>query len=502
MPNIVKNLLFALIALFFVVDNSSAQATEASRGALSIIKEKTVKHTLKNGLRVIMYQRGDAPVFSGVVSVRVGGVDEPEGQTGISHLFEHMAFKGTKEIGTTDYAREKKLLAELEEIAAEYAGDMGRESVPENIKKRWQEINEDLSQIWRSDDLVKSFSIRGAQDLNATTAKELTNYLVSLPTNAFEFWCWMESERLINPILRQFYQERDVVMEERRMRYDDSPDGKLYELLLATAYTVHPYRNPVIGYPHDIMSLTAAQTEEFRKKYYVPSNIVVSIVGDIDPVASLPTIEKYFSRVPVGPPAPRITVVEPPQRGQREVRYNTKASPKTYIAYTKPNYPHPDDAPLGVMAEMLAGTRSSPLYKELVQKKRIVTSIGYDELPGTAYPSLLTFSGAVRSPHNNDVFIAEFDKVLEKFKTSKIDQELLDVAKRSLAMSYLGHLNSSLSIARDFASAELLHGGWEASLNWYDQAMATTPEDIKRVAQKYLVPTQRTIARIEPEVAK
>jgi len=431
-----------------------------------------------------------------VITVRVGGVDEQEGQTGISHMFEHMAFKGTSTIGTLDYSKEKKLLEQIEEIALRYPA--GKELSKED-QDRWAELTTELNKIWRADDLVKSFRIKGGQELNATTAKELTNYMISLPSSAFEFWCWIESERLLNPVLRQFYQERDVVMEERRMRYDDSPPGKLYELLLSTAFTIHPYRNPVIGHPQDIMSLTATETEAFRKHYYVPSNIVVSIVGDVDPKEDIAILEKYFGRLPKGPEPKRISIVEPVQDGQREVRFNTRAAPQAFLAFKKPNYPHPDDAPIGVMAEMLAGTRSSPLFTELVRKRKVVTSIDYDETPGTAYPNLLLFSGVVRAPHSNDDFIRSFDEVVTMFKKSKVDEELLEIAKRSLAMSYLGHLKSNLSLARDFGSSELLHGGWESSIDWYDQAMAVTADDVKRVANTYLTGKTRTIARIESE---
>ncbi len=441
-----------------------------------------------------MYRRGQAPVFSGVVSVRVGGVDEKEGQTGISHMFEHMAFKGTPVLGTTDHEAEKTLLVQLEKLA-----DNRKKGAEISAKDQaeWVKIHDALKKIWSTDDFTKEYRVRGGEGQNATTAKELTTYMVDMPRSAFEFWCWIESERLLRPVLRQFYQERDVVMEERRMRYDDSPDGKLYELLLSTAYTQHPYRNPVIGYPQDINSLTASETDEFRRKYYVPGNIVVSIVGDIDLEKDLATIEKYFGKLQAGTMPARVNIVEPEQEGQREVRYNTEAAPQAYIAYKKVNYPHPDDAPVSIMAEMLSGSRSSPLYKELVEKRRILSSIGNDESPGTAYPNLLIFAGVVKTPYSNDEFIKAFDEVIAKFQAEPINQELLDITKRSIAMNYLGHLESSQGLAIDFASSELLHGGWQAAIDWYEQAMAVTKEDIARVAKIYLRPQARTIARVE-----
>lgn len=486
-------LALCLLLQFFISSKLIAQTDESSK-ALAVLRQNTKMRTLPNGLRVLMYQRGQAPVFSGIVMVRVGGVDEPEGQTGISHMFEHMAFKGTPEIGTTNYSEEKKLLNELEDVMGQQRFDG---SLSADLMERQANLEAALSKLWKADDFVRQYRIRGAEDMNATTGKELTTYMSSMPKDSFEFWCQTESERLINPVLRQFYQERDVVMEERRMRYEDSPDGKLYELLLGSAFTVHPYRNPVIGYAHDIRGLTATMTEAFRRKYYVPSNTVVSVVGDISPEKDFPIIEKYFGRIAVGQDPPRLQVIEPEQQGQREIQLNTHAAPQAFIAYKKPNYPHPDDPALGVMSEMLAGTRSSPLHKELVQKRRIVTGIDYDESPGTAYPNLLIFYGVPREPHTNDDFIKGFDEVLQKFKQGPVDANLLEIAKRSLAMDYLAGLQANMSLAENFASAELLHGGWAAVLDWYEKAMAVTASDVQNVAKGYLKPSTRTIGRVE-----
>lgn len=484
----------AVISVLFLGERGLAQTDESSK-ALESIRRKVEMRTLPNGLRVIMYKRGWAPVFSGVVTVRVGGVDEKEGQTGISHMFEHMAFKGTQQIGTSNFEAEKILLAELEKVMSQQKKDG---SLSEDLLKERARIEQELSKIWTGDEFVRLYRVNGAEDMNATTSKELTTYMSSFPKSGFEFWCQTESERLLTPVLRQFYQERDVVMEERRMRYDDSPDGKMYELLLGTSYMMHPYRTPVIGYEHDLRNLTAAATEEFRKQFYVPNNIVVSVVGDIDVERDFPLIEKYFGRLPAGVEPPRPQVVEPSQQGQREVVLKAFAAPQAYLAYRKPNFPHPDDPPLGVMAELLVGSRSSPLYKYLVEEKKVVSSIDHDEAPGTAYPNLLIFAGVPKAPAGNEAFIKAFDEKLEDFKKNLVDVELLEIAKRDMAMDYLMHLQSSLDLAKSFASAELLHGGWSAVITWYESAMAVSPQDIQGVAREYLKRDNRTISKIEP----
>lgn len=485
---------FFLLAGIALLPFCSAEAEVAeTEEALNAMAEKVELHTLSNGVKVLFYRRGIAPVFSGVVLARVGGSDETPGATGISHMLEHMAFKGTHRIGTADYEREKELLYKLEVIA--YQSDGARNLTPEQ-KEEWDKIQQELEKLWQPKAFDELFQIRGGVGLNAGTGKDTTSYYISLPRPAFEYWAWIESQRILYPVMRQFYKERDVVMEERRMRYDDDPDGRLYEQLLATAYTQHPYRYPVIGYESDLRGLTATVTEEFQKKYYGAENLVVAVVGDVDPRKDLPILEKYFGEIPSIPSPPRPQIKEPLQTGERHFRILYDASPRVSIAYHKPNYPHEDDAPLSVMAEILSGGRVSPLYKELVQKKRIVTSISEFEAPGNAYPNLMIFALRPRSPHTNGEAIKEFDRVLEQFKKGKVTDEHLSIAKRSIAVGYIGRLESNSSLASDLAYSELIYGDWRASLEWYREVMAVTAEDVIRVARQYLIPERRTIGEI------
>ena len=469
----------------FADDSSSALATMAS---------KVHYETLPNGIRVILYNRGIAPVFSGAVVVRVGGSDEVMGETGISHLFEHMAFKGTRTIGTNDFGREQRLLARLEEIALE--SNAAQNLSPEQ-QKEWDEIHAELKEIWVSDDFTRRYEKQGAVGQNATTDKEFTKYFVDLPRSAFEFWCKMESDRLVRPVMRQFYQERDVVLEERRMRFDDDPGGKLYELLLGVAYQRHPYRAPVIGYESDIRALTATKLDAFRKKYYTPKNIVVSVVGRVNPEEDMKVISEYFGAIPKGPEIVRDVPVELEPEGERRVSLKMAASPQIIVAYAKPNYPHPDDPALTVAAEILSGSKVSPLYVELVKRRQLAAGIGQEEGPGVAYPNLLMFAATVKAPHTTDQLLRAFDSVVDRFRRTGPTQEQLEIAKRSIGMEYLGHLQSSQSLALDFASSELVYGSWKASVEWYDKMSQVTVEDVKRVVQKYLIPERRTIATVE-----
>jgi predicted Zn-dependent peptidase len=483
-----------LVAICLTVTLVRGVSADDSSSALQQMVSDVHFYTLDNGLKVILYNRGTAPVFAGAVVVRVGGSDEVVGQTGISHLFEHMAFKGTQTVGTKDYAREKELLERLEAIAATSSA---AQELSDDQKKAWEETHAQLRSIWISDDFTRRYEQQGAVGQNATTDKEFTKYFVNLPRSAFEFWCKMEADRLLNPVMRQFYQERDVVLEERRMRFEDDPGGRLYELLLGVAYQRHPYRAPVIGYEQDLKGITATNLEAFRRKYYVPSNMVVSIVGRIDPDADMKVIRQYFGALPAAPSITRNILQESAQEGERRVSVKLPASPQIVIAYRKPNYPDPDDAPISVMAEILSGGRISPLYTELVKRRQLTADISHDEGPGVAYPNLLMFDATVKAPHTTQAVLEAFDTVITRFRRTGATAEQLEIAKRSIGMDYLGHLQSNQSLALDFASSELVYGSWKASVEWYDQVMKVSLDDIKRVAEKYLVPENRTIGTVE-----
>lgn len=493
----IRHIAFALVFCALVLPASPVKAdTDTARRLMEQVHSRVRFFKLDNGLRVILYRRGVAPVFAGVVSVGVGGSDELQGHTGISHLLEHMAFKGTEQIGTRDYGREKGMLARMEEIAA---ASNGGTTLSAEQKSEWEKLETELQKLWINNDFFQQYEARGASGMNATTSADSTNYFNNFPRDAFEFWCRMESNRIKNPVMRQFYRERDVVMEERRSRFEDSPEGKLYEQLLGTAFTLHPYRNPVIGYEADLRPVMASQVAAFHRRFYVPGNMVVTLVGDIDPDRDIETVRRYFGDIPVGPMPERLTYVEPPQLGEKRVTLQMKASPSMYVAYHKPAYPDVDDPKLSVLLEILAGSTTSPLYEELVKKQQLAASVSFEEAPGSRHPSLMVFSMTAKAPHTGDDLLRVFDSVLRKFLAKPVDPEALDRAKRSMAVDFIRGLDSDLGLARDLASSELLFGGWRATLEWFDQLMAVTASDISHVAQRYLREENRTVAQIVQE---
>ncbi|HEY0565574.1 MAG TPA: pitrilysin family protein, partial [Terriglobales bacterium] len=268
----------------------------------SFEKKITVK-TLSNGLTVIVMERPEAPVFSFFTVVDTGSVQDPKGASGLAHMFEHMAFKGTPEIGTKNWPAEKEALQKLE--AAYQALDRERQKRigkdPEKVKQlqaAFDQAQKDADQYVIPNAFGTLIEQNGGVDLNAFTSDDETAYFYSFPSNRTELWAYLESSRYANPVFREFYKERDVVVEERRMRTDSNPTGRMVEQYLAAAYTAHPYGTPTVGWPSEITGVTITEAQKFFHEYYVPSNMIVSVVGDVKTAEIVPMIERYFAPIP------------------------------------------------------------------------------------------------------------------------------------------------------------------------------------------------------------
>jgi len=287
--------------------------TLSAQDMASFAKRTTVK-VLPNGLTLIVCERPEAPVFSFFTEVNAGSADDPGGQSGLAHMFEHMAFKGTTEIGTTNYPAEKVALAKVE-IAyaaydAEYRKRVGQDAAKlARLKKVFDDAREAAQKYVVPNAFPQLAEQNGAEGLNASTAEDTTQYFWSMPSNRLELWAYMESGRIGDPVEREFYKERDVVQEERRMRIDSSPTGRLVEQMLATAYVAHPYGRSGVGWESEISQVSATEAQAFHKKYYVPSNIVIAIVGDVKAATAMPLLERYFGKVPAGPPPEPMTTI-------------------------------------------------------------------------------------------------------------------------------------------------------------------------------------------------
>ena len=326
--------------------------------------EKTVtEFTLPNGLHFIVIERHQAPVVSFNTFVNAGSVDDPRGKTGIAHMMEHMAFKGTETIGTTNWPLEKKALADIE-VAYDKLTKAKDKAKAEAALKDAMEKADKFVVPSEYDKIVEQ---NGGVGLNAGTAEDETNYYYSFPANRIELWFLLESERFIRPVFREFYKERDVVREERRMRVESSAQGLLVEKLLMTTFDLHPYRISPGGLAEDIENFRQPEAYAFFRKYYVPANITVGIAGDVDPKEIKRLATQYFGRLEARPAPPKVSVVEPAQKVERRISIEHKEQPILVMAYKRPDHLDKDDLVLDVLAEVLAGGRTSLMYRELVR---------------------------------------------------------------------------------------------------------------------------------------
>ena len=372
-----------------------AAAVPGQAGSPSLA-DRVIEHKLANGMTVLMVERHQAPIVSVNMTFGVGGVNEQVGQTGLAHLYEHMAFKGTRTVGTRDYEREQAVLDDLARVGTELdrhereeaarAQAEGKPPVPsetvQQLQRRFKELQEKAGEYVVGNEMALLYQRHGGVGLNASTGKDITRYVISLPANRLPLWAALESDRMAHPVLREFYKEREVVMEERRLRTDDSPNGLLYETFTSTAFQAHQYGVPTIGWGSDILSLTPAATEAFFKTYYGPNNATVAIVGDINPKEVIALIEQTFGKIPAAPPIPSLVTEEPPQRGERRVEIEFDAEPALAIGYHKPTIGHPDDFVFDVIDEVLTEGVTSRLYSTLVRDKRLAASV----LSDTNYP--------------------------------------------------------------------------------------------------------------------
>ncbi len=331
--------------------------------------------TLENGLKFLVLERHDAPVVTCHTHANVGAVDEVKGITGLAHLLEHMAFKGTQTIGTKDYQAEARLLTKMDEIFHTMKLEQRRAAEADErhlgeLCRELETAQQAAQELLVHDEFEEALKQAGCVGLNARTNYDATIYVVSLPSNKLELWMLMESDRFLNPVMREFYKEKDVVMEERRSRTEMDAPGRLGEEFLAVAYKAHPYGEPAVGHMSDLKALTRTGAQAFFNKYYAPSNLTIAIVGDVEPDEVRELAQAYFGRIPYRPPPNPVETTEPPQLGERRVVVEDRAQPILFIGYHKPSINHPDNAVFDVIADIMGTGRTSRLYKSLVKEKK------------------------------------------------------------------------------------------------------------------------------------
>lgn len=460
------------------------------------------KIKLDNGMTFLLLDRGVAPVFSVQLKVKVGNIEEDPGASGLAHFFEHMAFKGTDKIGTTDFAAEKPLLDQVLAVGAEIAR-MKKEGRPpgdyaELVEQR-RALEAEENRLIVKNEYVSLFQRHGGADLNASTSNDFTTYYVSLPANKLEMWAYMESERLRNRVFREFFTEVDVVAEERRMRIDSTPDGRLYEAFMDLGFDASPYKRHPVGYARDIQTYEPNAAMDFYSRYYIPSRMVAVLVGRFDADAAERIIRKYFSRLPVGEDRPHEVNPEPSDAAYpRSLTLNEDGQPRFYVGYRRPAYPHADDNVLDVVQDLMCQGRASRLFKRLVIEDRSVSQVMcYASIPGARLDSLFTFYATPLAGHSN----GEVKKVIEDEIAKMIHEgptpEELQVVKNRSAADLVYSLKSNDGLAGTLAFYESLTGDWKYMYEAQNRIAAMTADDVKRVMAAYFTPSREVAAYLE-----
>lgn len=470
-----------------------------------------VEKQLANGFKVLMVERHNEPRIAGGFVVKVGSSNERPGITGIAHLFEHMMFKGTPTLGTKDAKRDLEIIAaqekvrdqmRIEEAAMRDAwrrGEVEDLSNPDTKSPRWKELEKEFKtlidaqrEILVKNEFDRVYSTAGASQMNAFTSEDMTGYFINVPANKLELWMWMESERLLRPVFREFYAERDVVFEERRMRTESTPLGKFAEQFNAMFWDAHPYHWPVIGWPSDIPAITKAQADEFYALYYQPQNITLMLVGDFKVSEAEPMLEKYFGRIPKGTqPPPEVTTLEVAQLAEKRMNAEAETNPQVDILWRTVSFRHKDSYPLDVLQQLLLG-RTGRLYKGLVQGRQIATDI-YAMQDSRKWAGLFNLGAEVKEGHTHEEVEKALYEELDKLKNEEIPAEELQKVKNQFAAAAFRRLTSNMPILMQLIQNEG-SGNWREVNEAFPKFEAVTVADVQRVAKKYFTKENRSVA--------
>src|SRR5580700_933608 len=482
-----------IAALFLVI-----AGVAAGQDLASFEKRVTVKK-LANGMTVIICERPEAPVFSFFTHVDAGSAQDPSGQTGLAHMFEHMAFKGTDKIGTKDYAAEKVALEKIEKAYAAYIYQRDQrinrdDAKVKELEKAWQEAVKEANQYVIPNQFPQILEMNGAQGLNAFTDYDETGYFYSFPENRLELWAYMESERFLHPVMREFYKERNVVIEERRMRTDSNPVGRLLEQFTTAAFQAHPYHRPTVGWMADLNSFSATDAQHFFDEYYIPSNMIVAVVGDVKASEAIPIIEKYFDRLPTKPTPDERTTTEPPQNSERRVVLRGSAQPFYIEGYHRPDYRSPDDAVYDAISDLMSNGRTSRLYRALVRDKKIAAfAAGFSGLPGNKYPHLFSFYAVPVPGHTPQELADAIHAEIDRLKKEDITDDELQMIKTRAKADLLRGLADNSGLAQELAIYQARYGDWRELFKSVDRIDKVTKADIRRAANQTFNENNRTV---------
>jgi len=506
---------------FLIVLLATAGPWMTSEAQELSLTDQVIERVLDNGLTVLMVVRPQTPLIRCILAYRVGGVNERPGITGISHFHEHMMFKGSNSMGVKPgmLERDAEIMGQIDEVMAliveEESKVRGRdEKKIIDWKAQVSElINQQREETMLSEELWGAYQEAGGTGINASTGQEMTQYYVTLPKNKIELYLALESDRMVNPVFREFYAERDVITEERRMS-ENRPGFFFNEQLNATFYAAHPYSSGVVGWMSDVANVTRDEMKEYRDLYYRPDNATLVMAGDIDVDAVMEMVEEYFGAIPSRGASPRVRTREPSPEFYREtvgpdfdapyiekrVYGRAATTPSVQILFHAPPLWHEDLAPLYMLGQVLS-SRSGDMYKTLVLDREHATGVSA-RASNSMYDGSFRFSSSVKEVRGQQVVSSdEIERELWEFiataKTEPTDPELLQRVKNQVEASFLRSLRGT-GIASSLARMETAYE-WEFIEKQYQERMAVTAEDLMAVAQKYFTRDNSVTGVLERE---
>lgn len=462
------------------------------------LQKKAGEFTLPNGLHFIVLERHESPVVSFHTWVNVGSVQDPTGETGLAHMFERLAFKGTETIGTRGWPEEKKALDAIEEAydrmeAESNKGITADQTRVDMLRAQVGIAIDNAQRLSAAPEYRSILEENGAVDLNAVASVAATEYSCSLPSNRTELWFLMESQRLLRPAFREFYQERELAMEQYRQRVELDPAARLRTELLAAAFKVHPYRNPSAGWPSDTPYLRRSRAQDFFERYYVPGNITVALVGDVTAAEARRLAERYFGVIPARPMPPQVTTLEPPQPGPKTVVVEMPGPPAVLVGYKRPSQYDKEDLALDLLQILLSQPPTGTLRKELVEEKRLaVQAQAIATNPDGRFPNLFVFVLTPAPGRTVEENRRALDDLLERFKSTALDPLLLSRAKAQGRAALIRTMTSNRDLARLLALHAASYGDWRKLFTALDDLSQVTSQDVQRAASRTFVATGRT----------
>ncbi|MCS7057412.1 MAG: insulinase family protein [Meiothermus sp.] len=465
------------------------------------LKDEIRRYTLDNGLRVLMVPDRTAPVIHFNLMFDVGGVDEAPGLGGIAHMVEHMAFKGTPSIGSLDWPRERAALEAVDKARAELDQALARgapQSEVDRLTQAFNQAREEAKKLALPNAIDQLFTNNGEQGLNASTGYDRTDYRVSLPSNRLELYLRVYADVMMNAVFRSFYEEVDVVLEERRQRNENDPNGALNEVFLRAAFQVHPYGRPLIGSREEILGYRVDKAMEFWKTHYHPNRAVLVLVGDVEPERDIALVRRYLGAVPRGPERPNLDIpAEPPQTAERRVTLEYNAQPSLRIGFHKPTYPSRDAYVMDMIDAILTEGRTSRLFRRLVIQEQAALNVSSSSAsPGFRYPNLFVISAQPRAPRTTQDLERLIYDELERLKNEPVSPQELQRVRNQTRAAYLRVLQGGPGLAQTLAFYELFFGGYERIFEEESIYNTITPEEIQQAARKYFTPENRTVATL------